>query len=350
MISRNLTYYRLKNRMTKKELAEKANVSTAMITYYETDQKRPSAGTLKALANALSVNVLDLLQRSPDLQVSHGAFRKGCKLNKRSQELVRLTIENYLGHVFDAATILGDDGLPEPLKWGKVRLTQDVEADAQALRSVLGLDPYGPVPNLVELLESKGCFVVPLALDDESFRALSGMNGYVNGRPYIAVNVDPYMSPERNRSTIAHELAHLCFDWSGLDDKTCETLATAIGGAFLFTMADAIRELGDRISLNDLLQQEPTARKYGISMMLLGKRAEILGIASDATYRRFCIEANSRKWLTGEPWRIQREMPALLDSLVRDAYDKDLVGVERAAELLDINTDNARERLVPIPA
>ena len=57
------------------------------------------------------------------------------------------------------------------------------------------------------------------------------------------------MTPERNRSTIVHELAHLMFVWpESMDDKEIEKMATAIGGAFLFPESDTKRELGIRRS------------------------------------------------------------------------------------------------------
>lgn len=73
----------------------------------------------------------------------------------------------------------------------------------------------------------------------------SGLSGSVNGRPYLVVNEQ--MSPERNRSTLAHELAHVMFRWPVDDDHgNIEKQATAISGAFLFPIRYARRELGLR--------------------------------------------------------------------------------------------------------
>ena len=62
--------------------------------------------------------------------------------------------------------------------------------------------------DLITILENKGILVYLCQIDSSKF---SGMNGFVNDRPYIMINSS--MSPERIRSTIAHELAHLVFDW-----------------------------------------------------------------------------------------------------------------------------------------
>ena len=53
--------------------------------------------------------------------------------------------------------------------------------------------------------------------------AFSGMNGLVNERPYIVFNKN--MSPERIRSTIAHEMAHFIFQWPDeMEDNEIEKI------------------------------------------------------------------------------------------------------------------------------
>ena len=61
MFSKNLKYYRLKKRMSKKELASRSNVTAMAITNYEKGDRKPSMEILKALAAALDVRVSDFL-------------------------------------------------------------------------------------------------------------------------------------------------------------------------------------------------------------------------------------------------------------------------------------------------
>lgn len=155
------------------------------------------------------------------------------------------------------------------------------------MRRHLGIAEEGPVNDLITILENKGILIYVCDIESNKF---SGMNGFVNDRPYIIVNGN--MSPERNRSTIAHELAHLVFDWpDDMAEKDAEDTATAIAGAFLFPKADAIRELGIRRNrvTNDMTL---VCREYGISMFLLVKRAHIANIISkDAAQRFICLQA-----------------------------------------------------------
>lgn len=135
---------------------------------------------------------------------------------------------------------------------------------------------------MVALLENKGFLIYFCDIDNDAF---SGLNGQVNGRPYIVVNQK--MTPERVRSTIAHELAHFIFIWpDDMEEKDAENMATAISGAFLFSAEDAKRELGicRTAVTKDMVM---TCKEYGISMYLLVKRAKVCGIINDTVEKNF---------------------------------------------------------------
>ena len=52
MFSKNLKYYRLKNKLSKKALAEMIKVTPMTITHYENGDRMPTAENLNALAGA----------------------------------------------------------------------------------------------------------------------------------------------------------------------------------------------------------------------------------------------------------------------------------------------------------
>lgn len=77
MFCKNLRFYRLKNAMTKKELAEKSELTPMAITHYENGTRTPNMEVLKRLADALGVRVSDFLEvRNENLVFAHGEFRK----------------------------------------------------------------------------------------------------------------------------------------------------------------------------------------------------------------------------------------------------------------------------------
>lgn len=330
MFSKNLRYYRLKNSMTKKELAKKSDLTSMAITNYENGTRKPSMDTLKKLAAALNVHVSDFLAvRNDKLVFTHGEFRKTSTLPAAKQDYVRESVEEYFSRFYTIVELLGGEVLPEAPDCHALAMTGDVEADARAMRRHLGIAEEGPVNDLITILENKGILIYVCDIESNKF---SGMNGFVNDRPYIIVNGN--MSPERNRSTIAHELAHLVFDWpDDMAEKDAEDTATAIAGAFLFPKADAIRELGIRRNrvTNDMTL---VCREYGISMFLLVKRAHIANIISKDAAQRFYMSASRFGWRTNEPSRIAPEKPNLFEQLVFRAVSEGEISIQRGAELL----------------
>ena len=330
MFERNLRFYRLKSGLSKKALAQACSVTPMAISHYEAGDRKPSMEVIESIAEALGVRLSDLLKRrNSGLVFRHGDFRKNASMGKSDQDLVRESVEEYFGRLYDVIEVLGGDVLPDAPKCGCIELTGDDETDAAALRSHLKIDPVGPVHDLVETLENRGILVMVLASENDAF---SGMNGFVDGRPYVVVNGS--MSPERNRSTIVHELAHLMFCWpDDVQGKTQEERATAISGAFLLPANDARRELGIKRSAvtNDMTM---VAKEYGVSMMLLAKRAHLAGIISEPAYKTFCIAASKAGWRKNEPSRIAPEQPALFEQLVYRAVCEDDISIQRGAELL----------------
>lgn len=334
MFCKNLKYYRLKNNLTKKQLAEKAKVSSMAITNYENGNRMPNMEIINRLAQVLNVRISDFLAvRNENLVFKHGEFRKNSSLSQSQQEYVRECVEEYFGRFMTIVEILGGDVLPDAPSCYVLPLTDDDEENAQALREHLGFAAEGPIEDLIGKLENKGILVYPCDPGNTKF---SGMNGFVNDRPFIVYN--PTTHAERNRTTIGHELAHLMFKWpEDMDEKKAEDKATSISGAFLFPKNDAQRELGVRRSAVTP-DMKNVAREYGISMLLLVKRAEISGIISDSEGRKFYIMAGQRGWRgsnSTEPSRIPLEKPTLFIQLVCRAIAEDEISIQRGAELLN---------------
>lgn len=332
MFSKNLKFYRLRKQMSKKELADKVNVSSMAITNYEKGDRKPSMEILQALADVLEVRISDFLAiRNENISFVHGEFRKNSALSASKQEYIRECVEEYFSRFMAVVEILGGDVLPVAPACHTIPLSKDAEENAASLRAHLGFALDGPIEDLIGKLENKGILVYECEINNNKF---SGMNGLINGRPYIVLNSK--MNTERNRSTIVHELAHLMFVWpEDMGDKEIEKMATAISGAFLFPKLDAVRELGIRRTAitRDMVL---VAIEYGISMMLLVKRAEISRIISIAVAKDFYIKASQFGWRTAEPSRIEREKTSLFEQLVYRAVNEEEISVQRGAELLKV--------------
>lgn len=331
MFNRNLKYYRLKANLTKVALASMVEVTPMAITNYENGDRRPDMATIKKLAKALGVHTTDFLAtRNANLVFTHGEFRKNSKLRQDQQEFIREAVEEYFSRFYEAVELLGGDALPDAPVLHLLSITGDPDVDALALRGFMNISVHGPVGNLVELLENNGILIFMLDINNDNFH---GMNGNVNGRPYIVINKN--MTPERIRTTIVHEIAHFAFNWSGsMDDKQAEKHATAIAGAFLFPKADAIRELGiqRRSITTDMLM---VCKEYGISMSLLAVRAHVCNIINDTIYESYFRRVGRKEgsYLTGV------ELPTLFEQLVYRAVNEDEITIQKGAELLKMPYD-----------
>jgi Zn-dependent peptidase ImmA (M78 family)/transcriptional regulator with XRE-family HTH domain len=334
MLGKNLKYYRLRNEMSKKNLAEKVGVSPMTITNYEAGTRTPDMNTVKKLANALNVKVSDfVMSNSSNLQYDHAEFRKNTALSKNRQEYIKASVEEYFDRFYNVVEILGDTILPKTPRTHSIELSEDDEVNALNLRKAVNAAGKGPIDDLVSLAEDCGILIYLFNSDNESMKQFSGMNGTVNGRPYIVVKKS--MTPERQRSTIAHELAHIMFKWpENITLKECEHRANAISGAFLFPKDDAIRELGIKRTAvtKDMFL---VAKEYGISMLLLAMRAKICKIISEPVHKDFMIKASKAGWRTNEPSRIDQEETTLFEQFVYRAVTENDISIQKGAELLN---------------
>jgi Zn-dependent peptidase ImmA (M78 family)/DNA-binding XRE family transcriptional regulator len=340
MISKNITYYRLKKGLTQKELSEAVGVTPMAISNYEKGLRMPDLTMSRKLADALDTNLAGLMAAgNEEHQFVHCEFRKMARFSKSNQEYVRSSVETYLGRFFMVTDRLGQAVLREAPMCHVLEPTLDAEKDAQQLREWLGFASEGPIPNLVGALENKGVLIYLFEYDNDQF---SGMNGTVDGRPYIMVNSK--MTAERQRSTLVHELAHVFFKVPEKEDAAWEKHMTAVSGAFLFPREDAFNELGVRryAVSGDMVM---VAEEYGISLQMLAKRAHVLKILDDAAYRAFNIQVNKIGWRKNEPERIPKEKTNLFRQLVLRAVSEEEISISKGAELLQVPVFEIRQML-----
>ena len=326
MLGRNIRYYRQLRRLSQEALADLVGLNKMAISNYEADKRVPNMETIQGLARALGISLADLLaQHDAELKIEHGAFRKHSAVGKQEQELILGNTDRYLGRLYAVVSILGDAVLPPCPRYDRIPVSSCEEA-GRHLRHVLGLSESGPVGNIVAILENMGFLFCPIDLDEPHF---SGNSGYVNGRPYIAINTR--ISAERQRFTLIHELAHLVFIFD--NEQNEEKMVDGIAGAFLLPRDDMIRELGPKRKdiRSDLrfIQQE-----YNVSMSAVIVRARQLDIIGATTYDI------TQKWFSAQGWRkdehsgIQPEESHLLEQLTLRAVAEEEIGISKAAELM----------------
>ena len=338
MFEKNLKYYRLKNKMTRKALAEAIGVTPMAISNYESGKRRPSMDTIKLLAEVLHVTITDFLAcNDTGLQFSHGKFKKSTTLGLMDQEYILESVEEYFSRFFQVVSILGgQDILAQSPKSGLIPWNDNIDEAASQLRKYLGIPKYGPINNLVEILENNGILVFFIDYESDDF---AGLNGTVNEIPYIVINSN--MSPLKIRYTIVHEVAHFAFNWpDNLSEVEEEQNVNDISGAFLFTREDAIRELGIKRSCISKAMTI-TCVEYGIGIYMLTRRARLNEIINDSAEKDFYSKASKMGWRNNEPdWGIQKETPNLFKQLVYRAVTEEEISVQKGAELLQTSYES----------
>lgn len=345
MLERNITYYRLKKGISKKDLASIIGVTPMAVTYYENGDRKPDLAISRRIASALDVSLADLMS----VQLDHHEYqfceyRKNSSLAKKNQEFIEASIRKHFDGFLLVADAVGAGALKDAPQCHQYVPEGDSCRDAAALRNWLGIGEEGPILNLVGLLENKGFLVYLLDYHNNSF---SGINGFVDGRPYIVINSS--VTAERQRSTIAHELAHLFFTEKKEYDQSWEDYMTAVSGSFLFPDQSVIDELGIRRSGigSDMVI---VAEEYGISMQLLVKRAREVGVISQSVYKAFFVILNKNGGRKNEPSRIKAEKTTLFEQLVLRAASESQISLSKAAELLQIPLFDLRNKMTSLEA
>ena len=341
MVAKNITYSRLKKGIPQSQLAKSVGVTPMAISNYEKGLRTPDLTIARKIADALDTDLAKLMDSgNDDHKYIHCEFRKLKRLSKRNQDYVCASVEDYFDRFLTVTDFLGQGVLRDAPVCHAIEPDMDAEADAQKLRAFLGFSAEGPIPNLVGALENKGILIFLFRYENDGF---SGMNGLVDDRPYIIIN--SAMTAERQRSTLAHELAHVFFKQPNEDDTAWEKHMTAVSGAFLFPEEDAYNELGYKRHFvsGDMLM---VAKEYGISLQLLAKRANVLKILTDDGYRDFNIRLNQAGGKKIEGSHIPAEESNLFLQLVLRAVGEEQISISKGAELLQIPLVEMRRKLV----
>ena len=334
MLEKNLKYYRLAANMSQQELADKVGMQKMTISNYENGKRQADSATVIKLAKALGVKTSSLLlDPAAGANITHGAYRKKKSTSQASEQVIFGCVDRYLGRFNNTLRILNEPVLPEVSEIKKIPFV-DIEDAGQKLRQYFGLAATGPIGNIVDIIENHGIILCQLDIKVNGF---SGLNGTLNGRPYIVINTN--MPAERQRFTIFHELSHILFDFPA--DVNEENLVDGITGAFLLPAVDVKRELGvTRTNIRGELRL--IQREYGVSMQCILLRAKQSKVITDAVYE------SHQKWIsasglrTDERSNLTPERSTLLERLVIRAFAEGMINLTKAAELLDKPYEQAR--------
>lgn len=323
-------------------------VSAQAIGKYERDEMMPGSTVLLALSKALKISPEFLLASRP-IELTGVDFRKAPHASSKEEKAVEAAVIDQVERYLELEELMpnGDARWECPSDPAfAVACIEDAEGAADKLRQLweLGIDP---IPCMAELLEEKGVKVIALALPEN----VSGSKAFVlrpeyQDVPVIVVNQGH--NGERQRFTLAHELAHLVLQFVGLSEKDQEKAADRFAGAFLMAKQMMERLLGKNrtsISLGELAELK---KVFKVSIACLVVRCSQLGVLSKAAYGRLFSHIRSLGWNSlgsSEPYSFPPEVPQRMERMCFRAVAEGAISESKAAELLRISVRELDRRL-----
>ena len=338
------------------KLSSQMEMGSATLSNILNGKSEPKSSTLLKLADALKVGVNDLMAASPKL--NNIRFRSNKTLSAREkaekdQTVINTAIwlenfnylEEQLGkhHKYTFADIAVEDN------------QKNMKNLAEKVRSLLGIkDPKEPVYDLANLIEDAG---IKLRIYNFGFRKNFGLSvGKDENGPAIVVNSHKGISVERQIFTIAHELGHLLIHLNSyISDETeeidkQENETNEFAGQFLLPDEGLKHEWNESRGLHwvDAVLRIKKIYKVSYQVVLLRLSQINKGLDSSDLRIKFAIQYNEKYNHNlkdhYEPDALSRNdlIEDGFSKLVREAYEKDIISLSRAGEMLGESAENMR--------
>lgn len=329
LVPERLTEARLAARMTQTELAEVVGVSRQAVSSYELGAKAPEPETMQRIAGALGqpMNFFTKLERSAFGAFSANFFRKVGADTKRRNQACEVFGRWFVSsvHAFDEMANLPVVDVPqfEPRKGSSAYDEEEIEEHAEAVRQHFGLG-WGPITNVIRLLEVKGVSICRLEIPGENIEAFSFWSGE---RPFVFLASDK-KSAARARFDVAHELGHLCLHkWvssAEIEDtsrlKTIEAEANRFAGAFLLPRKSFPNEVYSPRAEAFI----PLKARWKVAIQAMVYRCKDLGLFDDRQVTNIYKQISFKKWRTVEPLDgpagLALEQPTLLRTIAEMVF------------------------------
>ena len=305
-------------------------VTKQALSKYESGISMPSPVVLAKLAAALNVKAAQLWAE-PAYKIEVVAYRKKAKLTKTDSA----HIESRFKLELERRVFIQDltKSAPPPLcvQQFPVDSIEQAEEAANQLRERwnLGQDPIG---NLTNTLENFFVHVIEFQTG-EDFDGISGIARDEKSKiKATAVASRSNLTGERQRSNLAHEVAHIVMKVGSEIDE--EKAARRFAGAFLAPAKTLLQEVGTKRSYLPMRELALHKRRFGMSMQSLIYRLHELGVISDVYYRQWFQIFSRQGYRKAEPLPMPAEKPEWFQKNVLRAFAEGLLSHAQAGEML----------------
>lgn len=308
--------------LTQQQLAVSSGVSQALISQIESGRRAPTEVVLQQIADATGANERFFQVHSTDLPVGSLRFRKfaGSRATE-TQRVEELTKEAW--RVFSVMMECIDYPKPQLPVLRRGDGDFDLEDLASQTRTSLGLDPDRPISHLTRTVEHHGIAVIPMvlpSLEDDAGAAIGhfGVSCWPSRLDYGLIAVMSG-SGDRERFTIAHEIAHMVLH-TNRPVIEAEEEAHRFAGALLLPAARMHEAMSSApVTLSDLASLKA---RWGVSIQALIMRGTHLGLIDESRKVSLFKQLSARRWRTNEPVNVVHEVPVLAHRLLTKLYGK----------------------------
>lgn len=332
-IGKSIRYFRSQKGVSQQWLADAIGISKMSISYFENDKRCPDIATVKRICSVLDVPLGKFMAFSDGVTLSDGFFQKSDELSAVQKNAISAQIRYSAQRYYDACACAEVDCSESALPKDKVPMLDSAADAAVYMREAFGLPVNGPIGNLTRVLESKGVCVAMVKQEDSGV-PIENFSGYhaVSNKGFRLIAFNEELTYGYQRMTIAKETARSLFS------NASERQISSAARHFLLPSSDLVREIGEKRPNISFKEIQLVGEEYGVSDQCVVLRAREEGIITRETYSRI----QNGKHYPADAYK-NDEQPVRLLQLVCRAYTDNLIGISKAAELLNTNTSYATE-------
>jgi Zn-dependent peptidase ImmA (M78 family)/DNA-binding XRE family transcriptional regulator len=345
--------------LTVQMLADKLEISRQAVAQFEVGQAEPSPATMSKIIGLLNQPPAFFTTPPSQSRVTTATifWRSLQRMRKYERDKIarRLNwLQDVLGYLEEFIE-LPPVNLPAP-----DYLPKDMDAieDAAGLVRKIWKLGFGPIPDLVGLLEANGIAVVREHVDTQDMDAVSC---WQRGRPIVFLSADK-QSSVRSRFDAAHELGHLVLH-SGVEVDSrnlaqLEAEANRFAGAFLLPAESFPKEVMST-SIDHFI---PLKRRWKVAIAAMIYRCKDLGVFNANNVQYLWRQRAARNWGRKEPLdnEIAIEAPKflrhaarmILDSKLQsrqDFQDRLLLNYQDIESLCGLEPGTLNTTIIPLP-
>ena len=276
--------------LTVAELAEQVGCQRQTLSMYEISKSQPTdLKKVKKISHILDFPIDFFYEYTNLPPVSTIYFRSLLTTSKkyRNEQIVKMEL---LSQIF----MLLQDYIEFP-KYEPLCLMEDTtpEEAAYALREAWGLG-YGPIENLISIVEQHGILVTSFSASTDDVDAFSEFVDICDSPTYLIAYSNNKTSASRIHFDIAHELGHICLhEWSeNIEDITKEEFknrereANDFASAFLLPKSSFEHDaLASPSGPKALTYYKQLKRKWRTSISAMIRRAKNLNVMTTEEYQ-----------------------------------------------------------------